>query len=272
MLIAEALPLVANPSVSQDPQRTRHIHNHHFDSRRWDHVALRDDHIVIASPYKSGTTWLQAIVDHLVFDVDIPAPLSVLSPRLEANYHDLDALALTLDQQRHRRFLYIARDGRDVARSLWNHYAHWSDQAHVLVNQVPNERGETFPLAPADFQTFFDGWLHNGWLAWERDGWPFWSFFHNVQSWWDHHQQPTSCSCTTATSRPICQPRSSGLPPFSAGSWMLPGSWMWRQQWPLVRRPAAGSARGLRPGQQGSPQPGLSRLAAWRWWPDGAIC
>jgi aryl sulfotransferase len=38
-------------------------------------------------------------------------------------------------------------------------------------------------------QTFFDRWLHQGWLAWERDGWPYWSFFHNVQSWWDHHQQ-----------------------------------------------------------------------------------
>jgi len=49
-------------SGSGDPQRTRSIHNHHFDSLRWDHVALRDDDIVIASPYKSGTTWLQAIV------------------------------------------------------------------------------------------------------------------------------------------------------------------------------------------------------------------
>lgn len=128
--------LVAIPSVSQDPQRIRSIRNHHFDSRRWDQVAFRDDDIVIASPYKSGTTWLQAIVAHLVFDGDLPAPLSDLSPWLEANYHDLDTLAQTLGQQRHRRFikshlpldalpwdpqrrfLYIARDGRDVVMSL----------------------------------------------------------------------------------------------------------------------------------------------------------
>jgi aryl sulfotransferase len=199
--------LLAINSVARDPQRIRRIHNHHFDSRRWDHVALRDDDIVIASPYKSGTTWLQAIVAHLVFDGELPAPLADLSPWLEANYHDLGSLGLTLDQQRHRRFikshlpldalpwdplrrfLYIARDGRDVAMSLWNHYLNWSEKAHALVNQVPNERGDTFPLPPADVQTFFDGWLHNGWLAWERDGWPFWSFFHNVQTWWDHHHQ-----------------------------------------------------------------------------------
>ena len=192
---------------SGDPQRTRHIQNHHFDSRRWDQVEPRDDDIVITSPYKSGTTWLQAIVAHLLFQGELPAPLADLSPWLEANYHDLEALALKLEQQRHRRFikshlpldalpwdrrrrfLYIARDGRDVAMSLWNHYLNWSDDAHALINQVPNERGETFPLPPADVQTFFDRWLHQGWLAWERDGWPYWSFFHNVQSWWDHHQQ-----------------------------------------------------------------------------------
>ena len=198
---------MAISSECGDPQRTRHIQNHHFDSRRWDQVEPRDDDIVITSPYKSGTTWLQAIVAHLLFAGDLPDPLSELSPWLEANYHDLDALALKLGQQRHRRFikshlpldalpwdrrrrfLYIARDGRDVAMSLWNHYLNWNEEAHALINQVPNERGETFPLPPADVQTFFDRWLHQGWLAWERDGWPYWSFFHNVQSWWDHHQQ-----------------------------------------------------------------------------------
>ena len=194
--------------MSLQPQRTRSIHNHHFDSCRWDHFEHRDDDIVIASPYKSGTTWLQAIVAHLVFGKALPAPLADLSPWLEANYHDLEAVSGALKQQSHRRFikshlpldalpwdphrrfLYIARDGRDVAMSLWNHYLNWSDQAHELVNQIPNDRGETFPRPPKDVHTFFEAWLHRGWLDWERDGWPYWSFFHNVQSWWEHHQQP----------------------------------------------------------------------------------
>jgi aryl sulfotransferase len=200
--------LVAISPGSGDPQRTRTIQNHHFDSSRWDRVEPRDDDIVITSPYKSGTTWLQAIVAHLLFEGELPAPLADLSPWLEANYHDLDGLALTLERQRHRRFikshlplealpwdrqrrfLYIARDGRDVAMSLWNHYLNWSEEAHGLINQIPNERGDTFPLPPADVQIFFERWLHQGWLAWERDGWPYWSFFYNVQSWWNHHQQP----------------------------------------------------------------------------------
>lgn len=200
--------LLTGRSITLDPQRSRHIHNHHFDSRRWDRLEPRDDDVVIVSPYKCGTTWVQAIVAHLVFEGELPAPLSVLSPWLEANDHDLDALVCRLEQQRHRRFikshlpldalpwdrrrrfLYIARDGRDVAMSLWNHYRNWNDQAHTLVSQVPNHRGETFPRPPADLHTFLDNWLHRGWLDWERDGWPYWSFFHNVQSWWEQRDQP----------------------------------------------------------------------------------
>lgn len=199
-------PQLTNPQLT-DPQCTRRIRNHHFDSQRWNGLNPRADDIIIASPYKSGTTWLQSIVAHLLFEGELPASLAELSPWLEANYHDLEALHQTLEQQRHRRFikshlpldalpwdhqrsfLYIARDGRDVAMSLWNHYINWSDEAHQLVNQVPNERGDTFPLPPANVHTFFDDWLQRGWLDWEQDGWPYWSFFHNVQSWWDHHQQ-----------------------------------------------------------------------------------
>ena len=158
-------PQCPDPRCS-DPQLTRRIRNHHFDSQRWNGLNPRDDDIIIASPYKSGTTWLQSIVAHLLFEGELPASLAELSPWLEANYHDLEALQQTLEQQRHRRFikshlpldalpwdhqrsfLYIARDGRDVAMSLWNHYINWSDEAHQLVNQVPNERGDTFPLPP----------------------------------------------------------------------------------------------------------------------------
>jgi hypothetical protein len=99
--------------------------------------------------------------------------------------------------------------------SLWNHDLNWSDQAHALVNQVPNERGETSP-PPADVPTFFDRWLHNGWLAWERDGWRFWSFLHNVVSWWDHHHQANILLLLDSDLKAtFCRPRSPELPAFS---------------------------------------------------------
>ena len=37
-------------------KRTRIYQNHHLDSTRWERFAPRDDDMVIATSYKSGTT------------------------------------------------------------------------------------------------------------------------------------------------------------------------------------------------------------------------
>ena len=50
------------------PQKTREFHNHHFDSTIWNDFEFRDDHIIIATYAKAGTTWVQQIVDRLWFD------------------------------------------------------------------------------------------------------------------------------------------------------------------------------------------------------------
>lgn len=63
------------------------------DSRRWDHLALRPDDIVISTPSKCGTTWMQNLVGMLVFGrVDLGAPLSALSPWLDMQLHPIDVL------------------------------------------------------------------------------------------------------------------------------------------------------------------------------------
>ena len=62
------------------PQRTHIYQNHHFDSTRWDYFESRDEDIVIATSYKAGTTWTQAIVAHLLFpDGNFPVSRSLAS-------------------------------------------------------------------------------------------------------------------------------------------------------------------------------------------------
>ena len=38
----------------------------------------------------------------------------------------------------------------------------------------------------------FDKWLNTPWgeHPWEKDGWPFWSLFYNVKTWWDAKDLP----------------------------------------------------------------------------------
>ena len=59
-------------------QPSRLYQNHHFDSTRWRWFESRADDIVIATSYKAGTTWTQAIVANLLFpDGDFPSPAEV---------------------------------------------------------------------------------------------------------------------------------------------------------------------------------------------------
>ena len=50
--------------MSDLPERTHVYQCHHFDSTRWDYYEPRDDDIIIATSYKAGTTWAQAIIAH----------------------------------------------------------------------------------------------------------------------------------------------------------------------------------------------------------------
>lgn len=76
------------------------------DSRRWDQLALRPDDIVISTPSKCGTTWMQNLVGMLVLGrADLGAPLSQLSPWLDMQLHPIEEVIGRLDDQQHRRFI-----------------------------------------------------------------------------------------------------------------------------------------------------------------------
>lgn len=113
-----------------------------FDSGRWQGFTLRPDDIIISTPSKSGTTWVQMICALLILQRPVlTKPLSTLSPWLDMLSKARRDVVAELEAQAHRRFIkthtpldglpldisvtYICmgRDPRDVALSMDNHMA-----------------------------------------------------------------------------------------------------------------------------------------------------
>ncbi|WP_422365480.1 sulfotransferase domain-containing protein [Pelagibius sp.] len=177
------------------PQKTRELHNHHFDSTVWNDLTFRDDDIVIATYAKSGTTWLQQIVGQLIFNGRGNVPIAEMSPWLDLRVPPKEVQLAAVEQQTHRRFLkthlpldalvfspqakylYIGRDGRDVVWSLYNHHAHANERWYGALNDTPGRVGPPIEPPPDSVQQYFHDWL-------EKDGFPFWSFWENVRTWW----------------------------------------------------------------------------------------
>lgn len=191
------------------PEVTRVYQNHHIDSTRWQVFKPRPDDIVVATTQKSGTTWVQQIVSLLIFqDEDPPGPFHDLSIYVDMRLSDRQELTRQLDAQSHRRFLkthlaldgfpfhpevkhiFVSRDGRDMAMSLWNNYANYSQDFLDMLDQFPGRVGDPLPRPGTDIQEFLTNWLQRGWFDWEGDGYPYWSQLHVVKTWWEYRHLP----------------------------------------------------------------------------------
>jgi hypothetical protein len=124
--------------------------SHVYDSTRWENFTFRPDDIVISTPPKCGTTWMQMLCALLVFDgPDLPAPLDTISPWLDMCNRPLDDVRRSLEAQTHRRFIkthtpldglpldprvtyvVVGRDPRDVAIS-YDHHRENMDFEHFM--------------------------------------------------------------------------------------------------------------------------------------------
>ena len=132
-----------------------------YDSGRWEGFELRPDDIVISTPPKCGTTWMQMICALLILQTpELPDRLSNLSPWLDMRTRSRKSIVALLEAQTHRRFIKthtplpglplregvtyicVGRDPRDVALSMDDHLANldW-DVFHAQAAAAAREDG-----------------------------------------------------------------------------------------------------------------------------------
>ena len=183
------------------PQKTREMESNHFDSKVWNDFKFRDDDIVISTYAKSGTTWMQQIISQLIFNGKEGLPVADMSPWIDLRVPPAHVKYAGLQAQEHRRFIkthlpvdalvfspkakyvYIARDGRDVVWSLHNHHSTANEKWYGALNETPGLVGPPIGKPNESVVEYFKEWL-------DKDGFPFWSLWDNVRSWWEIRHLP----------------------------------------------------------------------------------
>jgi len=182
------------------------------DSARWERFTFRPDDVVISTPSKCGTTWMQTIVGMLLLDrVELGAPISTISPWLDILIRSDDEILGGLERQSHRRFIKthtpldgvpraesvtyitVARHPLDVALSDRDHFLN-TREGHVAELRVatsgppPDAPGsEAAPDDPAEFLRWFidnneqpNGSGPHGLL----------DYCHQIRTYWDARHEP----------------------------------------------------------------------------------
>jgi hypothetical protein len=181
------------------------------DSGRWDGFAFRPGDVVISTPQKCGTTWMQMLCALLIFDgPDFPAPLDQVSPWLDMCIRPLAEVTAVYAAQTHRRFikthtpldglplhadatyLVVGRDPRDVAIS-YEHHAANTDYTHVLKLRAAAVGNADLTELPTPRLPSGDSvaWLHS-FIADETNGGPptLASVLHHFDTGWQRRREP----------------------------------------------------------------------------------
>lgn len=184
------------------PELTRTYQNHTIDSTHWQHYVPRGDDVIVATSYKSGTTWMQFVVHELIFLAQSAPEVWDVTFWLDSRYHSIEEKISKIEAQIHRRslkthlaldglpffeevkYIVVGRDARDVFMSWWNHYSNFTDAHFERLAALPNQVGPMLPRCPDDIHVYWWQWIRQGWFEWEVEGYPAWGNMHHTQTWW----------------------------------------------------------------------------------------
>lgn len=181
----------------------RHYESYIFDSARWEGFEHRRGDIVVTTPAKCGTTWMQMCCLVLVHGAVLPDRLSSLAPWLDQTVARIDEVRALLEAQPHRRvikthtpldglplsdlatYVAIGRDLRDVAFSAGDHSRNMDvDALRRLKDAAGLEQGPPIRRPrPEDREEAFLQWVDDDTPV-ERFGSRLNSTVHHLRTVW----------------------------------------------------------------------------------------
>merc|ERR1712130_1008105 len=90
------------------------IRNNHIDNTIWNEIKISDNDIFVNTPAKSGTTWMQEICGQLLYNGDMKSRIGT------DKIYDIAP----------RKYIFVARDFRDITWSFYHHYSLFSEKAY----------------------------------------------------------------------------------------------------------------------------------------------
>lgn len=190
---------------------TRVVRDYLSNSMVWDDFLTQggfvEGDIVVADPFKAGTTWTQRIVQQILHNGEEPeGGLSDTSPWLDSSWGDHAGMLEVLKEQREAgkrrvmkshlpayalpiapeaRYVFVGRNGKDLGISFHNYLYNFSGPTMETINRVHAESSaDSAPLViPEDMQEFFDLWL-------DTDGYQCCDLLDIMNSWWELRSEP----------------------------------------------------------------------------------
>jgi aryl sulfotransferase len=181
------------------PAKTRELIDGFVDSTPWNDFRFRDNDIVVASPAKAGTTWTLALLVQLLHGapevarvgnicrwIDFSLGQQGRMEAVEAQTHrrvmksHLPADALVISPR--AKYIFVARDGRDVAWSEHNHMLNSTDEFFQGVNAGRPKGLPEVTRPSGDVHEYYRDWMSG--MAGMGD------FWGHVRSWWALRDQP----------------------------------------------------------------------------------
>lgn len=190
---------------------TRIIRDYLSDSRPWKDFLVQggfvSGDIVVADPFKAGTTWTQRILQQILANgEEREGGLSDTSPWLDSSWGKHAQMLATLKEQAKAgkrrvmkshvaadalpidakaRYLFIGRNGKDLGISFHNYLKNFSSETMATINRIHAEwSNDPTPLViPESMQAFFDRWVDN-------DGDGCCDLLDIMKSWWELRSEP----------------------------------------------------------------------------------